>query len=55
MLLVVGVFVVGMVRQVIQPEWIESLAGNNTVRANAVAVAFGAFMYFPTLAPCWPT
>ncbi len=48
-LLVVGVFVVGMVRQVIQPEWIESLAGSNTVMANAVAVAFGVFMYFPTL------
>jgi hypothetical protein len=48
-LLVVGVFVVGMVRQVIRPEWIESLAGSNTVLANAVAVAFGVFMYFPTL------
>ena len=48
-LLVVGVFVVGMVRQVIRPEWIESLAGNNTVQANAVAVGFGVFMYFPTL------
>lgn len=48
-LLVVGVFVVGMVRQVIQPEWIESLAGSNTVGANAVAVGFGVFMYFPTL------
>jgi uncharacterized membrane protein YraQ (UPF0718 family) len=48
-LLVVGVFVVGMVRQVIKPEWIESLAGSNTVTANAVAVTFGVFMYFPTL------
>lgn len=48
-LLVVGVFIVGMVRQVIQPEWIESLAGSNTVGANAVAVGFGVFMYFPTL------
>jgi uncharacterized membrane protein YraQ (UPF0718 family) len=48
-LLVVGVFVVGMVRQVIRPEWIESLAGSNTVQANAVAVGFGVFMYFPTL------
>jgi uncharacterized membrane protein YraQ (UPF0718 family) len=48
-LLVVGVFVVGMVRQVIQPEWIESLTGSNTVMGNAVAVAFGVFMYFPTL------
>ncbi len=47
--LVVGVFVVGMVRQVIRPEWIESLAGSNTPQANAVAVGFGVFMYFPTL------
>jgi uncharacterized membrane protein YraQ (UPF0718 family) len=48
-LLVLGVFIVGMVRQVIRPEWIESLAGSNTVSANAVAVGFGVFMYFPTL------
>lgn len=48
-LLVVGVFIVGMVRQIIRPEWIESLAGSNTVLANAVAVFFGVFMYFPTL------
>lgn len=49
LLLVVGVFIVGMVRQLIQPEWIESLAGSNTLLANAVAVGFGVFMYFPTL------
>jgi len=48
-LLVVGVFVVGVVRQIIQPEWIETLAGSNTLQANAVAVGFGVFMYFPTL------
>lgn len=48
-LLVVGVFVVGVVRQLIRPEWIESLAGSNTLQANAVAVGFGVFMYFPTL------
>lgn len=48
-LLMVGVFVVGMVRQIIRPEWIEVLAGNNTLLANAVAVGFGVFMYFPTL------
>lgn len=48
-LLVIGVFMVGMVRQIIQPEWIESLAGSNTVTANTVAVLFGVFMYFPTL------
>ncbi len=48
-LLVAGVFIVGMVRQIIRPEWIESLAGSNTLQANLVAVGFGVFMYFPTL------
>src|SRR3990167_2828560 len=48
-LLIVGVFIVGMVRQLIRPEWIEAVAGSNTVQANAVAVGFGVFMYFPTL------
>jgi uncharacterized membrane protein YraQ (UPF0718 family) len=48
-LLVVGVFVVGVVRQLIQPEWIQNLAGRNDLTANAVAVVFGVFMYFPTL------
>lgn len=49
LLLVVGVFVVGMARQLIQPEWIRDLAGRNDLTANAVAVVFGVFMYFPTL------
>ena len=49
LLLVIGVFIVGVVRQIIRPEWIESLAGSNTLQANAVAVFFGVFMYFPTL------
>lgn len=49
LLLVAGVFVVGMARAVIQPEWIESLAGNNDLQGNAIAVLFGVFMYFPTL------
>jgi hypothetical protein len=49
LLLVAGVFVVGVIRQLIQPEWIQSLAGRNSVLANAVAVVFGVFMYFPTL------
>ena len=48
-LLVIGVFVVGVIRQLIQPEWIQALAGRNDVAANATAVAFGVFMYFPTL------
>ncbi|MGQ9553736.1 MAG: permease [Anaerolineae bacterium] len=48
-LLVVGVFGVGIARQLIRPEWIESLAGRNTVIGNLVGVIFGVFMYFPTL------
>ena len=49
LLLVAGVFVVGIVRQLIQPEWIQKLAGENDLLANVVAVVFGVFMYFPTL------
>jgi hypothetical protein len=48
-LLVVGVFVVGMIRELIRPEWIQTLAGSNTIFANFVGVVFGVFMYFPTL------
>jgi uncharacterized membrane protein YraQ (UPF0718 family) len=48
-LLVVGVFGVGVVRPLIRPEWIESLAGTNTVLGNLAGVVFGVFMYFPTL------
>lgn len=49
LLLLVGVFIVGMVRQLIRPEWVQALAGSNTPLANAAAVGFGVFMYFPTL------
>jgi uncharacterized membrane protein YraQ (UPF0718 family) len=48
-LLLAGVFVVGVVRQLIRPEWIQAVAGSNTPLAVAAAVAFGVFMYFPTL------
>lgn len=48
-LLVVGVFLVGVVRTFIQPEWIKTAAGTNTVFANLAGVIFGVFMYFPTL------
>ncbi len=48
-LLIVGVFVVGMLRVLIQPEWIEALAGRNTILGNLAGVLFGVFMYFPTL------
>ncbi len=48
-LLIVGVFAVGVIRPLIRPEWIESLAGRNTLLGNLVGVLFGVFMYFPTL------
>ena len=48
-LLVVGVFAVGVIRALIRPEWIESLAGQNTLLGNIAGVIFGVFMYFPTL------
>ena len=48
-LLIVGVFAVGVIRGLIKPEWIQTLAGSNTVLANLVGVVFGVFMYFPTL------
>ena len=48
-LLIVGVFAVGMVREVIRPEWIQALAGSNTFFGNFIGVVFGVFMYFPTL------
>lgn len=48
-LLIIGVFIVGVIRQIIRPEWIESLAGKNTILGNLAGVVFGVFMYFPTL------
>jgi uncharacterized membrane protein YraQ (UPF0718 family) len=48
-LLIVGVFVVGVIRELIQPQWIQTLAGGNTVTGNLAGVIFGIFMYFPTL------
>jgi len=48
-LLVVGVFAVGVIRELIKPEWIEAVAGTNTFLGNFVGVVFGVFMYFPTL------
>lgn len=48
-LLVFGVFAVGIIRELIEPEWIQSLAGQNTLLGNFIGVVFGVFMYFPTL------
>ena len=48
-LLIAGVFLVGVIRLFIRPEWIQAIAGANTVTANLAGVVFGVFMYFPTL------
>jgi len=48
-LLVAGVFAVGVIRVLVKPEWIETLAGRNTLTGNLAGVVFGVFMYFPTL------
>jgi uncharacterized membrane protein YraQ (UPF0718 family) len=48
-LLIAGVFIVGIVREVIQPEWVQFVAGSNSIFGNFVGVVFGVFMYFPTL------
>ena len=48
-LLIVGVFTVGVIRVLIKPEWIEALAGSNSLLGNLAGVIFGVFMYFPTL------
>jgi len=48
-LLIVGVFIAGMFREITPEEWVRSLAGRNTIWANAIGVIFGVFMYFPTL------
>jgi uncharacterized membrane protein YraQ (UPF0718 family) len=48
-LLIMGVFLVGVIRELIKPEWIQTIAGQNTILGNFVGVIFGVFMYFPTL------
>ncbi len=48
-LLVIGVFAVGVIRELIRPEWIQAVAGKNTIVGNFVGVLFGVIMYFPTL------
>ncbi|MFC2029164.1 permease [Chloroflexota bacterium] len=48
-LLIVGVFLAGMIRVIIPPGLIETIAGENTLLANLAGVLFGVFMYFPTL------
>ncbi len=48
-LLLVGVFVAGIARAIIPANWIQLVAGKNTILTNLAGVLFGVFMYFPTL------
>jgi uncharacterized membrane protein YraQ (UPF0718 family) len=48
-LLIVGVFLAGIAKQIIPAVWVQAVAGQNTPLANLVGVLFGVFMYFPTL------
>lgn len=48
-LLLIGVFAAGVARGLIPAQWIQRLAGDNTVLANLAGVVFGVVMYFPTL------
>lgn len=48
-LLIVGVFLAGVLKNIIPSQWVQTLAGQNTLTANLVGVLFGVFMYFPTL------
>jgi hypothetical protein len=48
-LLLVGVFVAGVATHVIPSDVIAEHLGHDTLSANGIAVAFGIFMYFPTL------
>ncbi len=48
-LLIIGVFFAGMIRAITPEEWVQQLAGRNTIWANLIGVTFGVFMYFPTL------
>lgn len=47
--LLIGVFVAGMLKEIIPQHWVEAAVGGNSLQANAVASVFGALMYFSTL------
>ncbi|MHA1979026.1 MAG: permease [Candidatus Hodarchaeales archaeon] len=48
-LVLVGVIIAGFIKFFIDPQFVASLVGQNTVLANLIGVLFGVFMYFPTL------
>lgn len=47
--LFVGVFIAGMIEEVLPQEVVTRLVGGNTIVGNLIASSFGAFMYFATL------
>lgn len=47
--LLLGVFLVGVLKELIPPEAISRYVGGNTISGNAIASVSGAFMYFATL------
>lgn len=49
-LLLVGVFVAGVLKAVLPPDWIAASVGGNSLQANFIAAFAGALMYFSTLA-----
>jgi uncharacterized membrane protein YraQ (UPF0718 family) len=48
-LLLAGVFLAGIAKELIPAELIQEHVGDNTIQANLYGVFFGIFMYFPTL------
>jgi hypothetical protein len=48
-LLLAGVFVAGMLREIIPAKFVETYFGNSTLGATLAAVLFGVVAYFPTL------
>ncbi len=47
--LILGVFIAGMLSELIPENFIQNLVGENTVVANTIGVLFGVVAYFPTL------
>lgn len=48
-LLLAGIFIAGVLTQLLPQNFLATFMGRNTVFANLIAVLFGVFMYFPTL------
>ncbi len=47
--IIIGVFIAGVLQELIPPSFIQNLVGQNTVLANSIGVSFGIVAYFPTL------